>query len=73
MNSWYEDQVIKKDLKRCVQKNLKRKEILDFMKRDYPMYAWSLSTLARRLKYFDIYYIDWIVGLSAVTNAVKRN
>ena len=42
------------------------------MKRDYPMYAWSMSTLARRLKYVHIHYIDSNVGLSAVTNAVKK-
>ena len=26
------------------------------------MYTWSMSTLARRLKYFYIYYIDSNVG-----------
>jgi len=72
VNPWYEDQNMKEDLKRYVQQNLKRKEILDCMKLDYAMYTWSISTLARRLKYFDIHYIDWNVALSAVTNAVKK-
>ena len=72
VNPWYKDQNMKEDLKRYVQQNLKRKEILDFMKRDYAMYTWSMSTLARRLKYFDIHYIDSNVALSAVTNAVKK-
>ena len=63
VNPWYEDQNIKEDLKRYVQQNLKHKEILDFMKRDYAMYTWSMSTLARRLKYFDIHYIDSNVAL----------
>ena len=29
-------------------------EVLDFLKRDYPEYAWSLPTLDRRMRYFDI-------------------
>ena len=46
VNPWYEDQNMKEDLKRYVQQNLKRKEILDFMKRDYAMYCgkkWPLT------------------------------
>ena len=29
-------------------------EVLDFVSKKYPMYAWSLLTLCRRLHYFDI-------------------
>ena len=38
---------------------MKRSEVLDFLKRDYPEYAWSLPTLDRRIRYFDMKYIHY--------------
>ena len=32
--------------------------MLNFLKSDYPEYAWSLPTLDRRMRYFDIKYIN---------------
>ena len=52
---WQEDA----ELKRYILKNLSRREILDFVSRDYAQYAWSLGTLSRRLAYFDIKYIEY--------------
>lgn len=63
---------MKNELIKYVQQNLKRNEILDFMRRDYPFYAWSMPTLDRRLKYFDIRYIDLKLSISTVTNAVRK-
>ena len=42
------------------------------MRRDYPFYAWSVPTLDRRLRYFDIRYIDLKLSISTVTNAVRK-
>ena len=33
-------------------------EILDYMQCDFLEYAWSLGTLGRRLRYFNIYKTD---------------
>ena len=47
---WQEDEELREDLQRYVLQNLQRKEVLDFVERDYPQYAWSLPTLSRRKK-----------------------
>ena len=38
---------------------LKRDEILDFVSKKYPFYAWSLPTLCCHLHYSDIKYTDY--------------
>ena len=53
-------------------KNLKRKEILDFMKCYYEQYCWSIATLDRRLRYFDINYIHYGTSLETVQAAVQK-
>ena len=68
---WKEDEELKVDLKKYVLRNLKRREILDFMKRDYPQYAWSLGTLSRRLKHFDISYINYDLTVQEVEEVVR--
>ncbi len=69
--AWKDDQELKTALKVYVEKNLKRDEIVDFMKRDFPQYSWSVRTLARRLDTFEIKYIDLDVQLEAVKEAVR--
>lgn len=46
--------------------------MLDFITRDYPNYQWSLRTLDRRLRYFNIYYTDTNVTVEEVKDAVKK-
>ena len=48
-SSWKDDEELKADLEKYVRRNLKRSEILDFVKLDFPEYAWSIATLDRRL------------------------
>ena len=62
-NNWEEDNTLMSDLKKYVQQGMQRNEILDFFTRDYPYYNWSLRTLDRRLRFFNIYYIDKDVSL----------
>ena len=57
ISEWKQDQLLQNDIKKYVLGNLKRSEILDFVTRDYPQYTWSLSSLKRRLAYFDIKYV----------------
>ena len=51
---WKDDVVLRSDLEKYVLKNLKWNEILDFVRRDFPNYAWSVGTLSRRLKYLTL-------------------
>ena len=41
-SDWEDDNDINNDLAKFVSLNLKRMEILHFLTKDYPMYAWSL-------------------------------
>ena len=69
---WQEDIELKDDLQKYVESNLQRKEILDFVKEKYPLYAWSLQTLCHRLKHFGISYIDYNTYLDHVEEAVRE-
>ena len=51
---WKEDLNLREKLKDYVTEGLRREEILDFMLRDFDCYAWSIRTLDRRLRYYDI-------------------
>ena len=54
-NAWAEDLKLREDMKRYVGQGYKREEVLDFLKWDFPMYAWSIRSLGRRLRSFKIY------------------
>ena len=70
--TWRENENLEKDLRSHVQKQMQRNEILDYVLRDYPDYSWSLRTLDRRLRYFDIYYINRNISLDEVRNAISN-
>lgn len=57
-DAWKEDVILKEDLQRYVKQSYKRSEIISFMEKDFSQYTWSVRTLDRRLRYFDIYYND---------------
>ena len=69
---WREDLQLKEDLLNLVRQGLMRKEILDFMTRDYPIYRWSLRSLDRRLRFFDIYYNHRDTTIDEVKEAVRK-
>eukprot|EP00111_Clytia_hemisphaerica_P017474 TCONS_00051711-protein len=70
--AWEIDWELKEALKRYVEQNLKREEIVDFVKRDFPDYQWSVRTLARRLEKFEIRYVDHHIDLETVKEAIQR-
>ena len=39
---------------------------------NYPMYAWSIRSLSRRLQHFGIKYTNYEIKLENVKTAVKR-
>ena len=43
-DEWKYDSKLRDDLLKYVSQNLRRKEILDFVRRDFSMYKWSIST-----------------------------
>lgn len=69
---WEDDNDVKHDLAKFVSLNLKRMEILDYMRKDCPMYAWSLRGLARRMQYFGIQFTDYDVEVNDVEAAVEK-
>ena len=71
-NDWENDEEMRQDLEKYVRQNLRREEILDFMIVHYPMYAWSIRSLSRRLQHFGIKYTDYEIDLEDVKRAVKK-
>lgn len=71
-SDWEDDETLEEDLKMYVKSNFHQSEILDLVKVKFPMYAWSLRSLSRRLCYFGIKYTDYEVDVEEVKNAVEK-
>ena len=69
-DEWKDDVNLKEELQRYVNQMYKRREILNFVEKDFPQYTWSVRTLDRRLRYFEIYYSDKDVDIDQVKEAV---
>ena len=65
-SDWVNDDQLKSALEGFVKKNLRRTEILDYMKRDFAQYTWSTRTLDCRLSFLEIKYIDYNTSLENV-------
>ena len=70
-SEWESDGELQRELSKYVTKGLQRNEILSYMLRDFPQYSWSIKTLDRRMRYFNIFYHSNNVSLNAVKEAVK--
>lgn len=70
--SWKNDDNLKKILEGYVQKRYSRAEILDFISQDFCQYKWSIRSLDRRLKHFNIRYINYNVPLQEIETAVDK-
>ena len=71
-DAWREDLKLREDMERYVRQGYKREEAIDVLKRDFPMYAWSIHSLDRRLRCFEIYYNNPEVSVEEVKDAVKE-
>ena len=60
---WQEDAELKQDLKRYILQNLSRREILDFVSRDYAQHAWSLGA-------FELLAGDWHILISSTLSTI---
>ena len=71
-SDWEDDNDLNNDLAKFVSLNLKRMEIVDFLRKDYPMYAWSLRSVARRMQYFGTFqFTDYDVEVHNLEAAVE--
>ena len=70
--TWTDDENLQETLTRYVQQGLNRSEALDFLKRDFPDYPWSIRSLDRRLRHFNIFYNDRSVEVDEVKQAVEK-
>ena len=69
---WQDDFHLKETLRKYVSQGLQRNEILDYMTHDFSYYFWSLRTLDRRLRYFNIYYANKALTVMEVKDAVLQ-
>ena len=67
---WLNDADLEQQIKLLVLQNFWRAEILDFLKRDFPHYAWNLGALSRRMKRFGIKYVDYEAPINEVRDAL---
>ena len=70
-DAWREDLKLREHMERYVRQGYKREEALEFLKRDFPMYPWSIRSLDRRLRCFEIYN-NPEVSVEEVKDAVKK-
>ena len=59
--TWKDDDKLKEAMTKLVQQGLQRIEALDFLKRDFPDYPWSMRTLDRRLRHFDVFIMTGVL------------
>ena len=71
-SSWKDDLYLMQQLKEHNLKGMRLQEILSYMKRDFSQYSWSLITLNRRLRFFNIYRHNKNVTVDEVTEAIKK-
>ena len=69
---WKEDETLQEALENYVRQGLQRREMLDFLSRDFTSYKWSLRSLDRRLRHFNIYYNREDVPDDEVKLAVEK-
>ena len=57
-DDWKEDNSLEAGLKKYVNQNFKKKEILDLVNSEqYEQYAWSMRTLTRRLQFLEVKFV----------------
>ena len=70
--NWTDDQSLEEALRNYNRQGLQKEETLSFMVRDFGEYDWSLSSLDRRLSYFNIYRNDKSVSTEDVKSTIIK-
>jgi hypothetical protein len=68
----WKDMNLKMEMEEYVRQGLQRTEMLYFLKRDFSHYKWSIRSLDRRLRFFEIYYNEKDVPVQDVMDAVQK-
>ena len=68
---WKNNTNLKEALLKYVGRGLQRREMLDFLTRDFPLYAWSVRMLDRRLRHFNIFFNDGAFKVDLVMKAFE--
>ena len=55
-----------------VREHLQRSEMIDFLKRDFSCYKWSIRSPGKRLRLSQIYYNDKNVPVEDVVDAMQK-
>ena len=72
-SEWMNDEDLRFQLESLVKKAYQRSEIVIIMRKEFPQYAWGcIKTLDRRLRHFNINYINYHTPLQDVKNAVEK-
>eukprot|EP00794_Sanderia_malayensis_P013426 gene13426-14806_t len=71
-DAWKNDFVLKEQLLDYVKQNMKRCESLSFLKRDFAHYSWSIPSLDRRLRFFEIYFNNRDVSIEEIKTVVAE-
>ena len=56
---WKDDDILRMDLEKYVKRSVKRVEIIEFVERDHSDYPWRIANIDRRLRHFNIGYIEY--------------
>ena len=70
--TWVHGNDLKEASSQYVQQGLQRCEILEFLGRDFPEYPWSIRSLERRLRHFEIYYNSNHIEIDDVMRVVEN-
>ena len=70
--SWKYDSILKVHITKYVSQSLEKKEILDLLQKDFPMYAWSYRILTRRMTFFEIKFINYKILSGNVALAARK-
>ncbi|RMX48520.1 hypothetical protein pdam_00008511 [Pocillopora damicornis] len=73
-SSWKEVDLLKGELQKYVKQGLKREEAIDFLRKNFPQFAWSNRTLDERLRHFEVYCKDDTISVEKMLKRLlKRN
>ena len=69
-SEWKDDGQLQEDITQYVREGLQRKQVLDYMERDYSKYKWSMRTLENRMRYFGVKYVSYDTPVDKLKEAV---
>ena len=69
---WKYDSILNVHITKYVAQGLEKKEILDFLQKDFPTYAWTYRTLTKRMSFFEIKFINYKILAGNVALAARK-